>query len=191
MIDWTKTDEQILAELLEEVSKPTGRLVTFGDLDAELGAEAYQVIVGVFETAQSVNPSLRPAFLALSTTGLTLDSPSRLAMIDQLATAGYGADGSQPWPTQWVTQIKAMAVTIRPRWQIVGLSQEPTVNSVAAERKSHELALAQQQREAEFSAITEKWIATYSSGFHFISMKKTSGDIPPTLDDILEQLRGD
>jgi hypothetical protein len=138
VIDWTKTDEQILAELLEEVSKPTGRLVTFGDLDAELGAEAYQVIVGVFETAQSVNPSLRPAFLALSTTGLTLDSPSRFAMLDQLATAGYGADGSQPWPTQWVTQIKAMAVTVRPRWQIAGLSEKPTLESIALSRSATE-----------------------------------------------------
>ncbi len=151
MIDWTKTDEQILAELLEDVSKPTGRLVTFGDIDAELGAEAYQVIVGVFETAQSVNPSLRPAFLALSTTGLTLDSPSRFAMLDQLATSGHGVDGAQPWPTQWVTQIKAMAVTVRPRWKVAGLSEEPTLNSIAEARFNAEAenAFAQVQTRSD------------------------------------------
>jgi uncharacterized tellurite resistance protein B-like protein len=180
VIDWTKTDEQILGELLEDVSKPTGRLVTFGDIDAQLGAEAYQVIVGVFEAAQSVNPSLRPAFLALSTTGLTLDSPSRFAMIDQLATAGYGADGLQPWPVEWVKQIKAMAVTVRPRWQVVGLSQEPTIESVQGDRNRHRLEAEAIRRLAEISITRNRFDAASA----LVRQKIESGQVSKS--DVIE-----
>ena len=140
--DWSQSDEWNLEHLLEDVTTPTGRLITFGDIQRELGDEAYQVIVTVFEQAQGFNAGLKPAYLAMSVSGMTLDDPRRLVMIDQLSAAGYGADGSQPWPTQWVTQIKAMAVTVRPRWQIVGLSQEPTLASIAAARVRHEATLA-------------------------------------------------
>ena len=151
MIDWSLSDEDNLAQLLEVVSKPTGRLVTFGEIARDLGDDAYGVIVRVFMVAQQADPRLVPPFTALSTVGMTLDTPSRLEMIDQLATAGYGPSGLEPWPVEWVKQIKAMAVTVRPRWQVVGLSQEPTLNSIAEARfnAEAETAFAQVQTRSD------------------------------------------
>ena len=136
--DWSQSDEWNLEHLLEDVTTPTGRLITFGDIQRELGDEAYQVIVTVFEQAQGFNAGLKPAYLAMSVSGMTLDDPRRLVMIDQLSAAGYGADGSQPWPVEWVQQIKAMAVTVRPRWKVAGLSEQPTLNSIALSRSANE-----------------------------------------------------
>lgn len=142
-MDWTLTDAEILAHLLQPVSKPTGRLVTFGEIARDVGDEAYAVIVRVFQVAQQADPGLVPAFHALSTVGMMLDTPSRLAMIDQLATGGYGPGGLQPWPADWVTKIKAMGVTTGPRWQVeLAMTEPPTLKSIAALRVKHEATLA-------------------------------------------------
>jgi hypothetical protein len=143
--DWSQSDEWNLEHLLEDVTTPTGRLITFGDIQRELGDEAYQVIVTVFEHAQGFNAGLKPAYLAMSVSGMTLDDPRRLVMIDQLSAAGYGADGSQPWPVEWVKQIKAMAVTIEPRWRTLGLGQAPTRQSIANARVDHSIEVHTQK----------------------------------------------
>ncbi len=143
MIDWSLSDEDNLAQLVEVVSKPTGRLVTFGEIARDLGDHAYGVIVRVFMAAQQADPGLVPAFNALSTVGMMLDTPSRLAMIDQLATAGYGPSGLEPWPAEWVAKIKAMGVTTGPRWQIeLGLTEAPTLESIAAARQRNDATIA-------------------------------------------------
>jgi hypothetical protein len=142
MIDYTLTDSEILAHLLEEIHTPTGRLITFGDVDRELGPEAYAVIVSVFDAAQAANPVLRPAWIAMSVSGMLLDSPSRLAMLDALAATGYGPEHNQPWPAEWVAALKALAITTAARWQSLGLAQSPTLATVAALRAAHNAAIA-------------------------------------------------
>ena len=104
MIDWTKSDEEILGHLTEQVSRPTGLRVTFGDIARELGDEAYATIVRVFKVAQQADPRLEPAFYALSSTGMEFDTPSRLRPRPIATLAGRvgqqdKSDGSYHWPT--------------------------------------------------------------------------------------------
>lgn len=196
MIDWSLSDEDNLAQLVEVVSKPTGRLVTFGEIARDLGDDAYGVIVRVFMVAQQADPRLVPPFTALSTVGMTLDTPSRLEMMDQLATAGYGPSGLEPWPAEWGAKIKAMGVTTGPRWQIeLGLTEAPTLESIAAERESERFRREAVDREAarearaeQFRHVREQWVATYSAAFAFIGRIEAAGDAPPTLAEIIHHI---
>jgi hypothetical protein len=196
VIDWSLSDEDNLAQLVEVVSKPTGRLVTFGDIARDLGDHAYGVIVRVFMVAQQADPGLVPAFSALSTVGMILDTPSRSAMIDHLSTAGYGPSGLEPWPAEWVAKIKAMGVTTGPRWQIeLGFAEAPTLESIAAARLNYQLQLEAAAREAAaaanaaaFAAVREQWVAAYSAALQFIGRIEATGDAPPTLDAILHHI---
>lgn len=181
------TDEQTLAHLLEVIRTPTGRLITFGDIDNTLGPEAYAVIVTVFEAAQAANPVFRPAFIAMSVSGMLLDSPSRLGMLEALSQTGYGPDGKQPWPPAWVEGLKALAFTAAPRWRTLGRTTAPTLEILTAERAAAERERRIRDRAAAYAQLREDWIRVYSRGLQRLnSLAQDPSNDPPTLAQVFE-----
>lgn len=136
--DWSKTDGQILEYLLETTRKFTGVGLTFSLIQKHFGFDSYRLVVATFQAAMEQDKTLEPSYLAISTLrdGLLIDDDERLAVIDGLAQAGQ-------WPDQLRDGIKSIAVISGLRWQIeLGLTEAPTLESIAAARVRHEATLA-------------------------------------------------
>jgi hypothetical protein len=124
----TKTDAEVLSELLADVFVPTNRQVLFADISGVVGLEAAALVVGTIKAASAQNPLLETVLIAMSTVGLNLSSAERQSTITQLAIAGG-------WPDQVRDAVKALGGVTMKRWQQIGMD-EPTIESVAAERQS-------------------------------------------------------
>jgi hypothetical protein len=76
----------------------------------------------ILGTLKSV-PLFESAFIALSITGLDLSSDERQEFISQVAAAGN-------WPENLTEAIKRLGRPIKPKWEMVGLLQEPSFAEV-------------------------------------------------------------
>jgi len=137
------TPQEIVAYLTESVSVPTGRIITVATLVETVGMDAAGLVAGTIKAAG--NPIMDSVFLGLSTTGILL-GPDRQAMVDMLAAAGQ-------WPNAVRDAVKALGVTVMPRWQHLGLASEPTVESVEAELAEEALEAKRNQLRAQFDSI--------------------------------------
>jgi hypothetical protein len=118
--------EERLAWLLETEWVPTNRQVLFADITAVVGLEATALVVGTMKAASATNPLMDTIIIAMSTNGLSLSTPERQDVIDQLAAAG-------DWPNEVRDAIKALGGVWRPRWQSAGYASEPTLEQVQSE----------------------------------------------------------
>lgn len=108
--DWQSlTPADLHAYASAEVAQDTGTLVTVGMITELFGGEAAALVVGTIDAASATNPLLRPALMALATTGMSLGGELRQTMIDDLADAGS-------WPPELRNGIKALGVTRQPWW---------------------------------------------------------------------------
>ena len=120
------TPQERLDYLLETQFVPTNKQVLFADITSLVGLEATALVVGTMKAASASNPLMDTIIIAMSTNGLSLSSPERRAVIDQLALAGK-------WP-DWVRDsVKALGGVDRPRWQSEGYESEPTLEQIEAE----------------------------------------------------------
>jgi hypothetical protein len=81
------------------ISVPNDHAWTFGELIDSQGIANMQLVAGTIQAAGAADAIMNSAFIALSTTGLRLDSPDRQALIDQLGIAGS-------WPQTLIDSIK-------------------------------------------------------------------------------------
>jgi len=116
--------EERLAYLLESVWVPTNATITVAEIVNAVGSlDAARLVVGTLQAGASQDPILAASYQALSTVGMSLSGADRQGLIDQLAIAGE-------WPDSVRDAVKALGGTWRARWQIDGLENEPTLNSV-------------------------------------------------------------
>lgn len=118
--------QERLDYLLTTEFVPTNRQVLFADITAVVGLEATALVVGTMKAASAANPLMDTIIIAMSTNGLSLSSPERRAVIDQLATAGS-------WPDVVRDAVKSLGGVDRPRWQSEGYDSEPTLEQIQAE----------------------------------------------------------
>lgn len=138
--------ETRLAELLETEFVPTNKAVMFADITSAIGLEATALLVGTMKAASAANPLMDTIIIAMSTNGLSLSSPERRAVIDQLAAAGS-------WPDAVRDAVKALGGVNRPRWQSLGYQSEPTIETVQAEIAAEQLAILRNDLREQFDAI--------------------------------------
>lgn len=122
----TQTAQERLDYLLSTEFVPTNKQVVFADVTAVVGLEATALVVGTMKAASATNPLMDTIIIAMSTNGLSLSSPERRAVIDQLAAAGN-------WPDAVRDGVKALGGINRPRWQSEDYATEPTLEQVQTE----------------------------------------------------------
>jgi hypothetical protein len=107
------------AEILNDptISVPNNHAWTFGELIDSQGIANMQLVAGTIQAAGAADAIMNSAFIALSTTGLRLDSPDRQALIDQLGVAGS-------WPQTLIDSIKQSGLQIEPPSPSVVTAQE-------------------------------------------------------------------
>ena len=125
------TPQERLDFLLETVQTPTNAMVTFSTITDALGGDlaatqATALVVGTMKAGAATNPLLDTVVIAMSNNGISLSSPVRQTILDQLAVAGE-------WPDAMRGAIKALGVLVRPRWQIEGYVTEPTLADMETE----------------------------------------------------------
>lgn len=149
----TQTAQQRLDYLLGTEFVPSNRQVLFADVTAVVGLEATALVVGTMKAASATNPLMDTIIIAMSTNGLSLSSPERRAVIDQLAAAGS-------WPDSLRDAVKALGGVDRPRWQIEGYESEPTLDSVTLELTKQQLADAAADAYQAFREALASWDGT-------------------------------
>jgi hypothetical protein len=130
------TPQERLDYLLADVWVPTNAVVTLAVIRDALPQQAYGLVLVTLANAkkpQADTPEaiaaateMEGVFIALNGAGISLSSPDRQAVIDQLATAGQ-------WPDAVRDAVKALGGVIRKRWQVEGYEAEPTLQSIQAE----------------------------------------------------------
>lgn len=127
------TAQSRLDHLLAPAGIPQDTLITVGHITDAVGMDAARLVAGTVQAGASQDPLLAAAMHALYTTGMLLSPPDRQDMIDQLALAGE-------WSDEVRDAIKSLGIDNRPRWQVEGRAEEPTIESVQAEIDAEELA---------------------------------------------------
>lgn len=127
------TAQSRLDHLLAPAAIPLDTLITVGHITDAVGMDASRLVVGTVQAGAAQDPLLAAAMHSLYTTGMMLSPPERQAMIDQLALAGE-------WPDSVRDAVKALGIDNRPRWQVEGRAEEPTIESVQAEIDAEELS---------------------------------------------------
>lgn len=128
------TPEERLEYLLAEVWQPTNKAITVAEIVDAVGLDAARLVVGTLQAAAAQDPILAASFQALTTVGMSLSSPDRQGLIDQLATTGYGPEGNQPWPTTICDGVKALGGVWRVRWQVEGYQAAPTLSALTKQQ---------------------------------------------------------
>jgi hypothetical protein len=154
------TPQEIVAYLTESVSVPTNRVITVATLVETVGMEAAGLVAGTIKAAG--NPIMDSVLLGLSTTGILL-GPDRQAMVDMLATAGS-------WPNAVRDTVKALGVTVMPRWQHLGLASESTIESVEAALAAEELSqkIAHVQNEIIGGSTVAEYVASLQAAIDYL-----------------------
>ncbi len=112
--------------LMESVTTNTNRQIIVADIINAVGVEASGLVLGTLQAAAASNPILAAAYQALVTVGISLSDDLRQGMIDQLAIAGN-------WPNSVRDAVKALGRITRPRWQVEGYDEEPTLEQIQSE----------------------------------------------------------
>ena len=141
--------------LLETVETPTNAMVTFSAITDALGGglaatQATALVVGTLKAGAAVNPLLDTVVIAMSTSGMSLSSPVRQAILDDLAVAGA-------WPDAMRDAIKALGISVRPRWQIEGYQTEPTLAEMETEVTKATVRQAATDRWNAFIDAMDAW----------------------------------
>lgn len=126
------TAQERLDHLLAPAGLPQDTLITVGHITDAVGMDASRLVIGTVQAGADQDPLLQAAMHALYTTGMLLSPPDRQDMIDQLALAGE-------WPDEVRDAVKALGIDNRPRWQVEGRAEEPTLVSVQAEINQEQL----------------------------------------------------
>ena len=85
------------------IAQPNDHAWTFGELMDTQGTANMQLVAATIEQAGQTNALMNSAFIALSTTGLRLDSPDRQSLVDQLGVLGA-------WPQSLTDAIKESGI---------------------------------------------------------------------------------
>lgn len=151
------TAEEIRGELSTIVGVPVETPVTISDLQAAVGDDSAALVVATIKAAQATNPLMEPALIALSTTGMLLNSDGRQAMIDELALAGE-------WSPELQAAVKGLGVRQVTNWVALGgIGSVPTLEEITA-------ALAKIEADTIAAETTAKYRTVHS------------GHIAPVLD---------
>ena len=124
--------QERLEYLLETEFVPTNATITVASIVAAVGLDAGRLVVGTINVAATQDPILAASSQALATVGMSLSSPDRQSLVDQLAVAGS-------WPDSVRDAVKALGGVDRPRWQGLGYQAEPTLQSVTLELTKQQL----------------------------------------------------
>ncbi len=182
-IDWSKSDAEILEWYSEVLVKKTGVKTKFSDIEERFPKSGYRTLVinSVAEAAKQ-DPEAQVVFYAASNDGTDLADEYAQDKVRNIATHFN-------WPDELTNWILGRAIVTLQRWQNLGLTTQPTLQSIAAERAARLAELEKQVRDQEFSAIREFWLSKYAAILSWISRQQSTGESAPDLDDIIEQLR--
>lgn len=143
MIDWTKSNAEILTELDADAWVPSGAAVVLSTIRSVLPPDAYAMVRLTLEQATAptgdtpqermIAAELSDAVAAMRTVGLSLSSLDRQAVIDQLASLGG-------WPDAVRDAVKALGGVWQKQWSIEGYDALPSDDAVT----EHKAKLARQ-----------------------------------------------
>jgi hypothetical protein len=170
MIDWTQPAEVILSQLLEVVEQ---RIPADKSRDDTAWVQLNR-IAHVFDSStlkdmkQSLVRNGYEDFYQILIGGDDFGKPKVQQILDALGQI----DPAVFTPVR-VETMKSWGVDRRPRWQIMGLSQEPTIESVREDRNRHGLEAEAIRRLAEISLTRNQFDAASA----FVRQKIESGQV--------------
>lgn len=183
MIDFSKTNQEILDSLNEVLNIPTGEKLRFNDIEKAFPDKGYLAMVaGAVLAAAKVDPEAQVVFNAASNGGADLSSKNAQEKVRAIAFAGK-------WPQELTNWILSRSLWTGPRWQHLGLS-EPSLDWIQAQREQFEFQNNKDRLREDYDKIREIWIGTYQQMLKWINAKQEAGDPAPKLDDIILELRG-
>jgi hypothetical protein len=185
----------LLAHLLEPVEVIDPTPITMALIRERIPARLYlefrASLLAVTESATTgdlatriLADELADVRAALVGPGFLLHTPERR---DLITTFGE----SLRWSANLVAALRGLSVSTIPRWRNEGRTTAPTLDTLRAELLDERQRIEADTRAQSFAAIREQWLAAYASALTFIGSRQSSGDLPPTLAEILAQLRGD
>lgn len=135
MIDFSKTNQEILDSLNEVLNIPTGEKLRFNDIEKAFPDKGYLArVAGAVLAAAKVDPEAQVVFNAASNGGADLSSKHAQEKVRAIAFAGN-------WPSELTTWILSRSVWTGPRWQHLGLP-EPSLDWIQEQRDKTELDAA-------------------------------------------------
>lgn len=150
MIDFSKTNQEILDSLNEVLNIPTGEKLRFNDIEKAFPDKGYLAMVaGAVLAAAKVDPEAQVVFNAASNGGADLSSKHAQEKVRAIAFAGK-------WPLELTNWILSRSIWTGPRWQHLGLP-EPSLDWIQEQRKQFELQQAAIDKMREISETRIKW----------------------------------
>ena len=132
------------------ISEPNDHAWTFGELIDSEGIANMQLVAGTIQAAGAADAIMNSAFIALSTTGLRLDSPDRQDLIDQLGVAGS-------WPQTLTDSIKQCGLKMTSPSPILVTAEECddawTVHNSPVTSVYYELLLSRNQSQSVTNTV--------------------------------------
>lgn len=182
MIDFSKTNQEILDSLNEVLNIPTGEKLRFNDIEKAFPDKGYLAMVaGAVLAAAKVDPEAQVVFNAASNGGADLSSKHAQEKVRAIAFAGK-------WPPELTTWILSRSLWTGPRWQHLGLP-EPSLDWIQKERDKIQEDLNKIERDKQYAELIEKWISCYSKGLSWINFQKINNRPLPTFDELLTAIR--
>lgn len=181
MIDFSKTNQEILDSLNEVLNIPTGEKLRFNDIEKAFPNKGYLAMVaGAVLAAAKVDPEAQVVFNAASNGGADLSSKHAQEKVRAIAFAAK-------WPQELTNWILSRSTWTGPRWQHLGLP-EPSLDWIESERQQFEIENNKDKLREDYDKIREEWIATYQRVLKWINEKQDKGEPVPTYNDILLEL---
>jgi hypothetical protein len=150
MIDFSKTNQEILDSLNEVLNIPTGEKLRFNDIEKAFPDKGYLAMVaGAVLAAAKVDPEAQVVFNAASNGGADLSSKHAQEKVRAIAFAGK-------WPPELTNWILSRSLWTGPRWQHLGLP-EPSLDWIQEQRKQFELQQAAIDKMREITETRNKW----------------------------------
>lgn len=117
---------ELLAYLQQPANSPRPNPVTVATMIATIGRDATRQVLGTIQAAAAVDPILGAVYQALASSGISLHQVDRQSMIDELAVAGS-------WSPELIAAVKSLGVDPRPRWEVLGFAELPSLESIETE----------------------------------------------------------
>jgi hypothetical protein len=150
MIDFSKTNQEILDSLNEVLNIPTGEKLRFNDIEKAFPDKGYLAMVaGAVLAAAKVDPEAQVVFNAASNGGADLSSKHAQEKVRAIAFAAK-------WPPELTAWILLRSTWTGPRWQHLGLP-EPSLDWIQEQRKQFELQQAAIDKMREITETRNKW----------------------------------
>lgn len=183
MIDFNKSNEEILSELLEIITVKTGKLIKFSSIEDQFPGKGYRsLVIKSLDKLSEQDPEVKAVFISASSIGADLseNDNKKIKYIAQI----------ENWPQELTDFILNYCITTKEKWALFGFANKPNLEYIQEQRKQFELQNKKDKLREDYDNIREVWINTYQTMLKWINAKQEAGDPAPELDDIILELRG-